>query len=39
MEIIKVLGKEALHFRGHRNESAYILDNDGLNYDKVLATV
>ncbi|GBN70425.1 hypothetical protein AVEN_227428-1 [Araneus ventricosus] len=39
IDIIKMLSKQALPFRGHRNESAYTLDNDILNHGNFLATV
>jgi hypothetical protein len=32
IDIIKMLGKQALPFRGHRNESAYTVDNEVLNH-------
>ncbi|GBO02261.1 hypothetical protein AVEN_42319-1 [Araneus ventricosus] len=34
-----MLSKQALPFRGHRNESAYTLDNDTLNHGSFVATV
>ncbi|GBM51372.1 hypothetical protein AVEN_270047-1 [Araneus ventricosus] len=39
IDIIKMLSKQALPFRGHRNESAYTLDNDTLNHGSFVATV
>ncbi|GBN25239.1 hypothetical protein AVEN_43454-1, partial [Araneus ventricosus] len=39
IDIIKMLSKQALPFREHRNESAYTLDNDTLNHGNFLATV
>ena len=39
IDIIKMLGKQGLSFRGHRNESASSLDNEVLNHGNVLATV
>ena len=39
IDIIKMLSKQALPFRGHINESAYSLYNEVLNYGKYLSTV
>uniref|UniRef100_A0A0L8H5M6 Uncharacterized protein n=1 Tax=Octopus bimaculoides TaxID=37653 RepID=A0A0L8H5M6_OCTBM len=39
IDIIKMLSKQALPFRGHRNELAYTLDNEVLDHGNFLATM
>jgi len=38
-EILKILSKQTLPFRGHRNKAVYTLDNEMLNHGNILATV
>ncbi|XP_077290366.1 zinc finger MYM-type protein 1-like [Arctopsyche grandis] len=39
IDIIKMLGKQAVSFRSHRNESAYTLDDEASNHGNFLASV
>jgi hypothetical protein len=39
IDTIKMLGKQAVPFRGHRHESAYTLGKEVLNHGSYLATV